>query len=748
MRIGFLNPWTNAAENQAFHSQKIAAERVGHEMVYCSNSSDIEKKRPDFVLALASSQPKLNDVATYGVIHEPRERFLTNRQYFNNILTYDGYLTISDSLHKFLANLIYGAGRSCKIGFYYDTCQTQNAIADIDSLVKCRALKITYFGTNWDKRRQRFFRLLSTLSSVQIFGPRQSWPHIDAAAYGGVLDFDGRSVQECYRRNGIGLCLLSGKHLADDVISNRIFEIASVGAIAICCDMPWLRKWFGDSVYYVDQNLPDSILVDEIQRRAEEIYSDPATASAKARRAKQIFDEVFAGERLIQNAVEYHQTAKTTRATAISSVPTACTPLVSVIIRCGSRPLELVRRAVSSVSRQTYARFELVFVRWQLIDLTEFARDRLGNIERVVVVDCLDGSRSESLWRGLNAIGGAFFCILDDDDWLFENHFECLFRSPGRTPDSSFFAYSGAIRQLGTPKEIEGGATETRELSRFGALFGEVLIGTGFMSNCFVASRDLLHPELLEDPQMSTAEDTYLILSLLSRAKPIFSFAATSIHDKSRTDHAVIAGTVERFEDLLTMQIRLFGHYRPAFAGGDGWQALSDVWRGRDASLSLDGVPETDQTFDRVIVRLSQSSLFRFAATLECVASGFDSKESGFSGVSKAIDPEVGSAIVKPPIGVPWAFGATLYINRPRILDAGEYIVVVELLVEGSEAGIGLLNRAEGEFLYRRSLPARPKLQEIHLPISDFTAAGRFVVQNWERGDEVLVKLISMRVLA
>ena len=58
MRIAFLNPWKNAAENQAFRSLQIAAERVGHELIHCRNSADVDACAPDFVLASASTQAK------------------------------------------------------------------------------------------------------------------------------------------------------------------------------------------------------------------------------------------------------------------------------------------------------------------------------------------------------------------------------------------------------------------------------------------------------------------------------------------------------------------------------------------------------------------------------------------------------------------------------------------------------------------------------------------------------------------
>jgi hypothetical protein len=37
-RIGFLNPWQDKAENQAFQSLAVAARRIGHELVHVANS--------------------------------------------------------------------------------------------------------------------------------------------------------------------------------------------------------------------------------------------------------------------------------------------------------------------------------------------------------------------------------------------------------------------------------------------------------------------------------------------------------------------------------------------------------------------------------------------------------------------------------------------------------------------------------------------------------------------------------------
>src|SRR5262249_36923814 len=162
----------------------------------------------------------------------------------HNLLTYDGYLTISDTLRTFLTHLLFGVGRPTPIGFYFLTSQTNTADPDFLARLQRGDGRLTYFGTNWDKRRARFFHLLSQRPDVDTYGPQQAWQNPPPAAYKGPLPFDGVSPQNPYRQNGIGLVMLSDKHLADDVVSNRIFEITSVGAIAVCCRLPWLERHF------------------------------------------------------------------------------------------------------------------------------------------------------------------------------------------------------------------------------------------------------------------------------------------------------------------------------------------------------------------------------------------------------------------------------------------------------------------------------------------------------------------------
>jgi hypothetical protein len=741
MRIAFLNPWRNAAENHAFRCLREAAARIGHELVHCNNSDEVEIWQPEFVLAAASTQPKLNDVPHYGIIHEPRDRFLANHEYFKNLLTYDGYLTISDSLERFLRDVMYGTGRQGEIGFYYNTCQRQDRAADLAALLRDRRLIVTYFGTNWDRRRSRFFRLLSERDNVQICGPEHSWPEINPKSYGGTAAFDGESVQARYAANGVGLCLLSDLHLRDDVISNRIFEVTSVGAVAICCDIPWIRKHFGDSVYYIDQELPDLRLVQAVEQCVADMYADPPGTIAKAQYARAVFEQTFAAEILMTNAVDYHRRTSEQRTTALARAKRAYEPFISVIVRCGGRPLAAVGEALRSIAAQTYGQFEVIFVRYRDIDLAPLVSERAPNVRAIRIVDRFGGGRSATLWAGLAEVRGEYFAVLDDDDWWFGTHVERLFQPFPTGPLARFFAYAGVISEHVDGQPIMGGGTDRLELFKFGMEPGELLeVSAAFASHCFVASADLLQDGLLEDPKMATAEDSFLILSLLTRAEPRFSYAGTAVQSRGRVDQSDFNRHHSRFEDELTLRTRLFGRYDPSRVSRSSWHQLASTWASRPAPVEEHVIDLPDRIVHAASRRWTPASV----EARECVATGYRLDKSVFTGESRSENPRVGSALIVCP-EARWAYGALLALWSVPELKS-EHLIVVEVVADTGTVAIGLLNASENGFVFRKALHANSRPQEVHIPVTDFTRTGRLVIQNWDRPERSAAFLSSIRI--
>jgi hypothetical protein len=732
LRIAFLNPWTEKAENQEFAKNRIAAERLGHEFIQCTNSADVEACAPDFVLAASLTQPKLNDFPHYGIIHAPLDRYFTTRPYFHNLLSYDGYLAIADTLNKLIRDVTFGTGRPRPVGFFYNTSNRCDISPDLRGLIDRRALIITYFGTNWDNRHAFFFKNLSDSQGVQLCGPAKAWAQINQRSYGGSVPWDGTSVQERYAANGIGLCMLSDDHLRSDVVSNRVFEITAIGAIAFCCDTPWIRKYFGDSVYYFDQNLDGEALASAVLKLRDSVYSDPESAVEKAARARAIFEANFTSERLLGNVVRYHQELSASHSAELGTAEELYSPFISVVIRCGSRELKYVQRALASIAGQNYGRFEVIFVRHQELDLTGLTASRPPRIASFRIVDCPGGNRSDSLWAGLNAVSGEYFCILDDDDWWFSDHFEKLFHPLPKAPVIKLLAYSGSVAVRPDAVPIAGGGRDDRELRHFGIESLESWASaTGtFASNCFVASSDLLTPRLLMSPGMESAEDSYLILSLMARAEPRFSYAATSVFDRSLAHQLRPAEHPQRFEDELTLQLRLLGPDRPRFLPVDGWKSISQHWE-RGPYLNTPLAAPGSRTLP---------------SSWEQVGSGYDRVKSQVSGESSFADPQAGSAAIHTA-PEPWAYGAVLSLPKPS-REAPDYALAVELLVREGKVGVGLLNQEENDFLFREPLRTHPDAKTILIPIRAISDVGRLVIQNWETHGRSMADLISIRLLA
>ncbi len=349
MKIAYLNPWSDSAENQSYHSLRAAAVKLGIELVDCRVGEDVEAANPEFVISVASSIPKVADVTTYLTVHEPKRRFLDSAFYFSNLLTYDGYLTISDNLRIFVRDVCFGAGRTEAPGFYYNAPQLSPFATDVPALVRDDRLRLAYFGTNWDHRLPALFRRLDHSGLLRIHGPTLAWAKDGYRSYAGPLPFDGEAPQRAYAECGLGLVLLSADHLREGVISNRIFEISSVGALPICPSIPWIRKWFGDTVLYFDAHATAGTLARQILQQVGFAKANPGLVQEMALAARAIFESHFAAERLLENVVAYHQDKQRTRHRQLDRLRTD-QPEISVIVRCGGRPVEMVRIAVDSNS--------------------------------------------------------------------------------------------------------------------------------------------------------------------------------------------------------------------------------------------------------------------------------------------------------------------------------------------------------------------------------------------------------------
>lgn len=729
-RIGFLNPWREKAENQAFVSLQEGAQRIGHELIHVTTSDEILAAKLDFVIAVASTQAKLTEVPTFAAIHEPRTRFWEKQEYFQNLLSYDGYMTIADSLRTFLNAFCAGVGKPQHVGYYYNTPQRQTIAADIEGLAAKGGLGLCYFGTNWDPRSRPLFRTLAQRDWMRIYGPKESWDYLRGEKYCGSPSFDGNSVQKEYAAYGVGLAVLSRGHALDDVISNRVFEIASVGAAAICPDIPWVRKNFGDSVYYFNPNGTVYEIVASIDAAMAAVAADPKEAATRAKAARAIFEERFASEVMLANAVQYFEEWKERGG---KQHPPAESPLIDVVVRVGGRPVETVLRAVRSLEAQTAGRFRVVFTRYRPIDLAEITGAAWTRIESFKIVDCLGGGRAATMTESLRHLEADYFAFLDDDDFILPGHFEGLIKQIDDAPPGQLFAYSGYLNVEEMAPGDDPGERERRRIHKLSPATGNAWYIMGaFAPNGFMASTALLRFLTLDGWTMKTAEDSLLLATLAAHGTQRFSCRATACHVEGSAGASDWLTTPTREEDVFEVWLRQqtlldrleHNFQQPTMTNWErlGWQlrkVLEAKSRERTSKLSLlvleEGVLASSihEREDLEIRRLPLNPI-----VLET------------HGESRMVATSEGFYLSLLSENKPWAYGAEMELDRGQLFPGKQWLVA-EFEPVPQSFGIGILDGEAHNFMTRVEVPESPVPVEMWLHINDPADTSRLVLQNW-----------------
>jgi hypothetical protein len=735
LRIGYLNPWKEKAENQAYKSLAIAANRLGQELVSVTTSDDVEGAGLDFVIAVASTQPKLTSVPTFGCIHEPRTRFFSNPDYFSNLLSYDGWLTISPSIKSFLSNMAAGFGANQSIGAYYNTPQANALAAPVRDLAASGDIRLCYFGTNWDARGRPLFRALSQERFMRIYGPKDAWTYLNKG-YVGSAPFDGQAVQQTYARFGAGLVVLSKDHLLDDVISNRIFEITSVGAVAICPDIPWIRQNYGDSVFYYQPHGTVQSIVADINASMAQIRARPDEAQRKALAAKQIFEQRFCAEQMLNSAIGYFDAWR--NGVGRPTQPED-DPLIDVVVRVGGRPLETVRRAVESIDNQRRGRFRILMVRYRDLDVSSLIEASWRRIVEIKQIDEMGGGRAQTMVAGLRAVSAPYFAFLDDDDWWLNTHMDTLLPLALSAPEGRAYVYSGYL-SAGAP-DADG---ERRRIANCRQPTGSIFDILGrLQTGGILASSALLRHLNLEGWRLQSAEDSLLHGSLIAHAEPAFSWRPTMCWTADSADASNYVERESRQEDVLECLTRL-GPY------------INDIER-KFASPSMPTWDRLGSTLQSVFQSKTRSIMANVSLLVleEGVASvsihdreDVEKRELALDQTHLAGESSRASdrLSILPP-AQPWAFGANRSFG-PNELFPGEQWIVLEFERAYGSYGVGILHR-DGDFMTRMEAPASELPMELWLHIRRPEDAVGIVIQNWARASTepaVLRKIWAVRI--
>ena len=392
MRIAIQNPYFGqfVAETELAQRLSLAARRVGWTAAEVQTAADLKAFRPDFTIALHNNSPKLAEFPTYGCMWNPPKFFEGTEQYIQHVLTYDGYLTSSKAIDRWLHHLLYTTPKQFFTAPFYTSCpKTSYQPPNLTSP------RLMYLGSNWDGARfSALFEGLDAKAFMTVYGNPDGWKHLKQS-YRGGLTYDGESVLRSLNQAGVGLCLHRSEHRDYALPSMRIFEIVASGAIAICGEHPFIRSTFGDSVLYLDPDASTTAQLDRISELMDWIQQNPEEAIEKSAQAHQIFLEHFSLEKLLLDLLPYHQKLVQQKGFAASPQPAVVT----------AEPIA---------------------------------------IPEVQTVRVQDSSDSSFLWAGLNAVTADYFAISEETAIVHPNHLQTLVSLLEQHPECGV-AYSGCL---------------------------------------------------------------------------------------------------------------------------------------------------------------------------------------------------------------------------------------------------------------------------------------------------------------
>lgn len=620
MKIAIHNAYPNltfSAEREFIRRCIFVLSELGHDAREVVHSDEICDFDPDFVIITHEFVPKLTDHYTVGLLWSPTYFSKDVPERHKNIRSWDLAVPVNAAIRMFAQDIRFPnlLGSEVSDLEFYPSCQE----FDVE-LPDPGRLSLAYVGVHWDGYRHHdVIRALADKVDLHIYGPPNAWVNF-AGNYRGVIPFDGKSLVQTLNRHGAVLAIHKDEHRAEDTPSMRVFETCAARCLLITEPLKSIVDIFGDSPVYLNLGKKPEETADEVAQILQKYREHPDEFRRRVEATHAAFRSKVSLEVLLPKLlddVSIRMAARRAPYVAQSGDAT-----ISVIIRCGSRPLSMIRRAAESVIRQTYRDVGILFVRFAPIDgFDDFVAElqSSGRLRFVRVVEAPgDGVRSAAMWAGLRSTETPFFALLDDDDELFETHFSDLAQILERhndvdvvysgaiqrdendlnyaRPDDDSWNFSDRVRAQQDHLRFKGDITDKIPERRALCFFDDfeldrLLRYDNFIgSNAWLARRHVLTDDVLEDPNLEILEDFYFLLFLASRRKVAFSGELSAVWNiRSATRDNSIRVKSERWQVSIERIERRLAHIE--FSGGYAGHAVLRTGRPPAVLPALDPPP-------------------------------------------------------------------------------------------------------------------------------------------------------------
>lgn len=388
-----LWPELKTAEDECIARITHAAERLGLECIEVNADGSFRsdpaifasKSNVDFVIHLHYDFPKQYDAFSFVALWNPISFYHVwgYARCSRNITTHDDFLSCSSpAADDHVRRLIRGQATHLDPSFnlYHSTPGVMHPPTLGD-------FKLFYAGINWEalgqgrSRHQEVLQKLDTTGHLRIYGPTlfqgvRVWQGYQS--YVAEVPFDGISMIKEISKCGIALALSSEAHKESALMSNRLFESLAAGALIICDENPFARRFFGDSLLYIDGRSPADQIVEDIHKHLDWARSNPQIALQMIAEAQKIFEEKFALTTSISSL--YARLPARKQELAKRQNPPGTKPSVKLFMLMPSYAAETLNMHLHSIGVQEYENIQPVIV----VDSGEW-QDCQSDIEAAVV---------------------------------------------------------------------------------------------------------------------------------------------------------------------------------------------------------------------------------------------------------------------------------------------------------------------------------------------------------------------------
>lgn len=311
-------------------------------------------------------------------------------------------------------------------------------------------LKLFYVGINLEKiqrggtRYIKLLKYLDDLDCISIYGPNETlgatnlWQGFKN--YNGEIPFDGHSIIKRINEAGIALALNSPVHSYVGTVSNRIYEAAAAGAVIISDNNEYVKRYFGDSVFYIDIEKSEDEQIKDIKKILKFIGENPEKAYEMAVAAQKIFINQLSLDQQVNDLFPFLSDRK-------RSFQNLSRSTIDVI--CFVDKYSEYQSVMKEIKKQYHKNLR-IFICSNLDCIKKIKK--AAHHENITTIVRMNEAYGEIFWRLREQLTSDYFIFVDQSTSMHMDHISKL--SAALEKSNSLYAYTGIylkhISQKGT----------------------------------------------------------------------------------------------------------------------------------------------------------------------------------------------------------------------------------------------------------------------------------------------------------